>query len=249
MTVVAEKSLNKFLSADGELEKNVLQVETDIEAITEKLKFTEQLFPECVVMLCRATHRNFQYISENFTTFFGHSVAFYQRISSSDYFANVHPDDVQPLALCYDYLTAETSELNVEQLLSTRFVISYRFKHSEGHYIHVEDEKMVMESSRGKQVGLTLIRSVDATTRFSAVKIEVLKKLKGKFVKIGNYTPTQPRLISSRETDVLKLIKEGFKNTEIADRLSISVNTVKNHKKNLFRKMNVRNSFAVARID
>ena len=46
-------------------------------------------------------------------------------------------------------------------------------------------------------------------------------------------------VISEREISVLKLVVEGKTNHEIAESLFISINTVKNHLKNIFKKMNV----------
>jgi ATP/maltotriose-dependent transcriptional regulator MalT len=46
--------------------------------------------------------------------------------------------------------------------------------------------------------------------------------------------------ISSREYEVLKLIREGLSNQQIADRLFVSENTVKKHISNLFFKMDVQ---------
>lgn len=45
--------------------------------------------------------------------------------------------------------------------------------------------------------------------------------------------------LTKREMEVLKLIAEGLFNKEIADKLSISEKTVKNHVSNIFRKINV----------
>lgn len=46
--------------------------------------------------------------------------------------------------------------------------------------------------------------------------------------------------ISEREYSVVKLIKEGYTNKEIAAKLNISVNTVNNHVANIFSKTQVR---------
>lgn len=45
--------------------------------------------------------------------------------------------------------------------------------------------------------------------------------------------------ISTRELEVLQLMAEGFSNQEIADRLFVSLNTIKTHSSNLFVKMEV----------
>lgn len=51
--------------------------------------------------------------------------------------------------------------------------------------------------------------------------------------------PTQE--LTSRERDILLLLRMGKTNGEIAAQLDLSVNTVKTHLKNLFKKLRVRN--------
>ncbi|HWA35944.1 MAG TPA: LuxR C-terminal-related transcriptional regulator [Cyclobacteriaceae bacterium] len=46
--------------------------------------------------------------------------------------------------------------------------------------------------------------------------------------------------ISKREKEVLDLIASGLSNQEIADKLFVSLNTVKTHSSNLFQKLAVR---------
>lgn len=52
--------------------------------------------------------------------------------------------------------------------------------------------------------------------------------------------------LSKRELEVLKCLKEGKSNDEIATSLSISPNTVKNHLDRVFKKLGVTNRFAAA---
>jgi ATP/maltotriose-dependent transcriptional regulator MalT len=54
--------------------------------------------------------------------------------------------------------------------------------------------------------------------------------------------------ISEREIEVLQLIAAGFSNKEIADRLFISLNTVRTHTKNINAKLDVHSrTQAIAR--
>lgn len=46
--------------------------------------------------------------------------------------------------------------------------------------------------------------------------------------------------ISRRELDVLQLMSEGLSNQEIAEKLFVSLNTVKTHAANLFMKLDVK---------
>ncbi|WP_139275737.1 response regulator transcription factor, partial [Mangrovactinospora gilvigrisea] len=49
-----------------------------------------------------------------------------------------------------------------------------------------------------------------------------------------------PDGLTTRETEVLRLIADGLSNQEIAERLFVSVTTVKTHINNLFAKTGVR---------
>ena len=53
-------------------------------------------------------------------------------------------------------------------------------------------------------------------------------------------------MFTQRETEVLELILRGFTNEKIAENLNISKHTVKAHKDNIFRKLEVSNSVQAA---
>jgi DNA-binding CsgD family transcriptional regulator len=48
--------------------------------------------------------------------------------------------------------------------------------------------------------------------------------------------------LSSRESEILQLIYEGFTDNEMAEELSISPNTVRTHRQNLRTKFSVNNT-------
>lgn len=47
--------------------------------------------------------------------------------------------------------------------------------------------------------------------------------------------------LTDKEKEILSFLNKGLLNKEIANVQSISLDTVKKHNKNIFRKMNVRN--------
>jgi DNA-binding NarL/FixJ family response regulator len=51
--------------------------------------------------------------------------------------------------------------------------------------------------------------------------------------------------LTSRELDVIKLIAQEHSSNQIAEILFISLNTVETHRKNLFKKLNVKNSLGL----
>jgi len=53
--------------------------------------------------------------------------------------------------------------------------------------------------------------------------------------------------LSSREMDIARLIMEGYTNTEISDRLFISVRTAETHRKNILAKLNLKNTASLVK--
>lgn len=58
--------------------------------------------------------------------------------------------------------------------------------------------------------------------------------------------PDQP-LLTKREKEILGLITEGLTNMQVAEKLFISVETVDSHRKNLYNKLNVKNTVMLMR--
>ncbi len=74
---------------------------------------------------------------------------------------------------------------------------------------------------------------------FQNAAIKQLSELTPRF---ENHAEFSAKHLSERELDVLKLITQEFNSNEIAEKLFISLNTVEAHRKNLFKKLNVKNS-------
>ncbi len=53
--------------------------------------------------------------------------------------------------------------------------------------------------------------------------------------------------LSSREMDIARLIMEGYTNTEISDKLFISVRTAETHRKNILAKLNLKNTASLVK--
>jgi DNA-binding NarL/FixJ family response regulator len=56
-----------------------------------------------------------------------------------------------------------------------------------------------------------------------------------------NYHGNKSNLLSERELKIIQLIAKEFTTKDIAEQLNISVNTVENHRKSIFHKMDVKN--------
>ena len=57
----------------------------------------------------------------------------------------------------------------------------------------------------------------------------------------------EERPLTNREEEILQLISQGFSTNAIAKQLHLSINTVKSHRRNLFRKMGANNMAVLIR--
>ena len=81
--------------------------------------------------------------------------------------------------------------------------------------------------------------------KLSRPKIETIIVEKPVYVTSkSSFTPNEAEIenlaISKRELEVLQLMAEGLSNKEIADRLFVSLNTIKTHSSNLYEKLEVK---------
>jgi DNA-binding NarL/FixJ family response regulator len=57
--------------------------------------------------------------------------------------------------------------------------------------------------------------------------------------------PTEPKVLTLRELEIVKLLAQELSSSQIADRLFISVGTVENHRHNILQKLGVKNTIGI----
>jgi DNA-binding NarL/FixJ family response regulator len=98
-----------------------------------------------------------------------------------------------------------------------------------------------------------LLKDARSETLFEAVRVVaageallapiITRRLINEFARLRPAFPTQPdslNWLTERETEVLRLIAEGLSNSEIAERLSVSDETVKTHVSRILSKLGLR---------
>jgi DNA-binding CsgD family transcriptional regulator len=218
--------------------------ETDEAKIVAKLKFLELVFTDQALMLCPMSHPTpLRYVSSVIAVVLGYTSKQIDAMSVPDFFDRVHPDDLENVKRCFEFINA--SEPYDPEL--HRFVLHYRFRHAAGHYIHLRDEKLAVRDEGGKYIYFTLFKDISVEQGFSQVRMSLLQRSKLSFTEVYTFFPRAYRNeITPRQNDILQLIVRGLSNKEIADRLNVSIYTIKNHKQALFKKVNVKNSLELA---
>ena len=80
---------------------------------------------------------------------------------------------------------------------------------------------------------------------FEELRKDVMEK-RNRLKSLAHLSSTKLKILSPREMEVLALISESMTNEEIAQKLFLSVKTVKTHMRNIFAKTNMRNRVEAA---
>jgi DNA-binding CsgD family transcriptional regulator len=95
---------------------------------------------------------------------------------------------------------------------------------------------------------LNEVKTLEIISRFLIQKLHALEihnKNKEIGSKSNSYAISSPKIhqqiLTQKENEVLELAKKGYSNSQIANELFISVNTVKKHMQSLYQKFNVSN--------
>lgn len=214
--------------------------ETDIAKIEACFSFAEQLYPSHALILCNRSHPKLTYVSKNCHKLLGLTAESFRALSVQDFFNLVHPADLGALTRCFDFV----SEIKVYQPIAHRFVFYYRVKHQSGDYIHIRDEKLAIPTANDRYMYFAILKDVTRKNKFFNVKVEVQEYSDdGLQQDIYSFNPMQgDSAITPRQNDIIQLMGKGLSVKEIAHSLNLSVNTVKNHKQALFRKVNVKST-------
>ncbi|MES2577213.1 MAG: LuxR C-terminal-related transcriptional regulator [Bacteroidota bacterium] len=175
-----------------------------------------------------------------------------ETVSFNDILGTIHPDDV-------DFIVkAEASILNFfytnigpERLTNYKMNYSFRSRMKNGEYYMLNHQAIILtlDPKGGFGKSLNIHTRIDHLSKNNTYQYSMIG-LKGEpsYMNIDVFEDTQCfSEFSKREIDIIKLIAEGFDNNEIAETLFISVNTVKQHRKNILKKSNSRNTAQLIR--
>jgi PAS domain S-box-containing protein len=207
------------------------------------MQFVENMFPKLAILVCqRSETPSVQYVNSNFKKLLGYEPAEIKKMSLPDFLKLVHPEDIQDVHQCFAFINASEP---YDPLLY-RFELNYRIKHKRGHYINITDEKLAMQYRCGEYIYINCFKDVTDEAMFHHVNMNIYQLMQGTFKKVQTFIPRQGQdNFTPRQKDIVNLVAKGFTNQQIAERLSVSVNTIKNHKSMLFRKVKVKNSIGL----
>ncbi len=186
------------------------------------------------------------YSSYNLKDIFGYDLS---KIASEDttYIDSmVHPDDYYALTANGIQLLEFFFSLDISERRDYKLQNEYRIKDKNDKYIRVIEQHTILELDAKGNVWLTLsILDISPTQNSrDGLKTQLINIKNGQI--IDNWMHKLPvkkdDQLSSRELEILNLIKDGLPSKEISDNLALSVHTVNTHRQKILRKLGATNS-------
>ncbi|MBE9100391.1 response regulator [Vacuolonema iberomarrocanum] len=162
--------------------------------------------------------------------------------------ANGHEGVEQAIALQPDVVLMDLGMLEMDGIAATRQIKAQMSKMRVVILTsHTDETEIIAALSSGADA--YCIKGTDVTALVDAIRVAASGAIyldpRIAHVVMHNLMPVRPtrsahnELLSGREMDVLKLVVEGFNNTEIAQKLYLSPNTVKTYMKGIMNKLMV----------
>ncbi len=134
---------------------------------------------------------------------------------------------------------------STDEKLNHKLVSEYRILNAADNYVRVIEQQQVLELDNSGNLWLALSIldiSPNQQNMNEGLKSELLNFRTGKIIPFIELKEEISISLTKRETEVLKLVKNGFLSKEISDKLSISMHTVNTHRQRVLGKLGVSNS-------
>lgn len=187
-------------------------------------------------------------------TLTGYSSDYYYEAGLGEYLRSWHPAD-------YDIINKKVfpdnmsflRALNKEKYADIIFSYNYRALNAQGKYITVLQRfSYVPSTTAGKPSGmvgvafdithfkndLSIVHTIVETVLYNGSLVNnLLFKKMHPILESGEL-----KLMSKRETEILKCMASGLSSKQMAEKLYISINTINNHRKNMLSKTSCNSS-------
>ncbi|WP_426324357.1 response regulator transcription factor [Pedobacter sp. R-06] len=160
----------------------------------------------------------------------------------------VHPEDLQKKYRLEFQFFQLLNSIDIRERMDYQVITKLRIRNKDGKYILIQHRLIYIGNSKdgSMRLSLCLYNMIYDHPEFEIPQGAIVNIKTGKII-----DHNQQRFIdilSSREKEVLQLIKHGRRSKEIAVKLGLSINTVNRHRQNIFQKLNVTNVMEACRV-
>lgn len=172
-------------------------------------------------------------------------------VSSSDedvIYNRIHPEDLVDKRMLELEFFRFADALPAAGKLRYMATCHFRILDRRGKYIYVDNSTRILRLSPNGKIWLILCcyNLSPLQEAMPSIGARILGSADGSVMQVP-LSAGRSRILTPREKEILRFVKDGLLSKEIADRLGISVNTVNRHRQNILQKLSVGNSHEALR--
>lgn len=199
------------------------------------------------ICLMDYSNRVYSYLSDNINEIIGYSKNEYKKGGPEFHALNFHPDDKVIFSeQVFRDIREFWGRIPSGDIPKYRFSFNHRYYRKDGSTSQLLQQSTYLEPDQSGIPVLNLLTFSDIgdykTDDSLVLTVSQLVNGEG-YTKVFSKTYQQPltSLLSNREAEVLRLCLDGLSSKLIADNLSLSIQTVKNHKRHMMQKTSAHN--------
>lgn len=218
-----------------------------LEEHIQKIIELDTYLPYSSTFFCVTNTQNltFEYISKNMTACLGLNKDLLFKEGMRYFWSRMHPEDLEQWLQALNELMIFTlKEVKLEDRTKMSYTWNYRIKNSKEEYVNIVQNTTPLELDENDK---PIIGMAHYTVLHPDIKMQVCASAKllndnNEYETLYFNNFSQKLLsdsISNRERDVIRLLVLNYSSKAIAEKLSISPNTVDTHRRNILKKLNI----------
>lgn len=155
----------------------------------------------------------------------------------------LHPEDLAEKRMLefefFKYVDTLDGQSKLDHIAQSRI----RILDASDHYLYVDNTTQVICTSPHNKIWLILCCYTLSPDQSPASDIEacIVDRVTGDIKRLS-LSDKRSKILTDREKEILRLVKDGRSSKQIASDLGISINTVSRHRQNILEKLSVGNS-------
>ncbi len=159
--------------------------------------------------------------------------------------SRIHPDDLLGKHLLELQFFHFLKNIPLSERLDYYIISRMRMWDNSGEYIAIQHRMFYASSHDSMRLALCIYTLSENSNLPNTYEGMIVNSVTGKSMKPDKQNNN---ILSAREKEILRLIAKGKMSKDIADSLSISINTVNRHRQNILEKLRVKNSIEAYRV-
>jgi DNA-binding CsgD family transcriptional regulator len=206
-----------------------------------------------ITFLLDYSNKKYIYVDEACFDLLGYTANYFLETGLEGYIGKWHPADFEIInTKIFPDTMAFLKTLSAEHYNDYIFSYNYRMKNPRGQYVTVLQRFSYIPGFDSENPSGVIGVVFDITHFKNDISIiNTIEKVEYDNGRVNElvfkkvhpiYEIERTQFLSKRELEILKFISKGLSSKQIADRMSLSINTVNNHRKNMLAKMRCKSS-------